>query len=107
MPQNDEHLYARVLEELQSSGPIPALWAKAFTETNGNESSAKALYFRLRVSQLMADDINFAQNVKQKELDQVTQGRTQSSAKASTMEPALIVAIILVMVMVIIGVFGK
>jgi hypothetical protein len=45
----DEAAYAKVLEELQRTGPIPALWAKAFAETNGDEKASKALYFRLRV----------------------------------------------------------
>ena len=49
----DEAAYAKVVEELQKSGPIPALWAKAFAESNGDETASKALYLRLRVAQLL------------------------------------------------------
>ena len=49
----DEAAYAKVLEELQRTGPVPALWAKAFAETNGDEKASKALYLRLRVAQVL------------------------------------------------------
>lgn len=49
---NDEHLYAKVVEELQMHGPNPGLWAKAYSETNGNKPQAEALYLRYRVEQL-------------------------------------------------------
>jgi hypothetical protein len=48
----DEAAYARVLDELQKTGPVPALWAKAFAESNGDENATKALYLRLRVAQV-------------------------------------------------------
>ncbi len=49
---NDEHLYAQLAEELSQRGPILGLWTKAFAESHGNESQAKALYLRYRVGQL-------------------------------------------------------
>jgi hypothetical protein len=49
----DEAAYAKVLDELQKTGPVPALWAKAFAETNGDEKATKALYLRLRVAQVL------------------------------------------------------
>lgn len=48
----NEHLYAQVVEELRVHGPIPGLWAKAYSEANGNKPQAEALYFRYRVGQL-------------------------------------------------------
>lgn|SRR5690554_4172934 len=51
---NDEYLYEIVIEELRNSGPKPGLWAKAFSESKGQESMAKALYMRYRVEQLAA-----------------------------------------------------
>lgn len=48
----NEHLYAQVVEELRVHGPIPGLWAKAYSESNGNKPQAEALYFRYRVGQL-------------------------------------------------------
>lgn len=53
----DERLYAKVVEELKQSGPIPGLWAKAFAECNGNEVEAKAMYLRLRVAQLAIEEV--------------------------------------------------
>ncbi|MFM2006344.1 MAG: hypothetical protein RLZZ09_1999 [Pseudomonadota bacterium] len=49
---NDEHLYEQVAEELSQNGPHAGLWAKAFAESDGVESKAKALYLRYRVEQL-------------------------------------------------------
>lgn len=48
----NEHLYAQVVEELRVHGPISGLWAKAYSEANGNKPQAEALYFRYRVGQL-------------------------------------------------------
>lgn len=49
---NDQRLYAKVAEELRKHGPNEGLWAKAFAESNGVESRAKALYLRYRVQQI-------------------------------------------------------
>jgi hypothetical protein len=49
----DEAAYAKVIDELQRTGPVPALWAKAFAESNGDEKASKALYLRLRVAQVL------------------------------------------------------
>ena len=49
----DEAAYAKVIDELQKTGPVPALWAKAFAESNGDEKASKALYLRLRVAQVL------------------------------------------------------
>jgi hypothetical protein len=49
---SDENLYARVVEELSTQGPVRGLWAKAYAEANGNHEAAQALYLRLRVTQL-------------------------------------------------------
>lgn len=53
----DERLYAKVVEELNQSGPIPGLWAKTFAECNGNDVEAKAMYLRLRVAQLAIEEV--------------------------------------------------
>ena len=45
-----------MVQELAQQGPIPGLWAKAFSECDGNENRAKALYMKLRVGQLLALD---------------------------------------------------
>ena len=54
---SDENLYARVVEELSTQGPVRGLWAKAYAEANGNHEAAQALYLRLRVAQLADERI--------------------------------------------------
>jgi len=49
---SDQRLYEKVMDELSQHGPNAGLWAKAFAESNGVESKAKALYLRYRVRQL-------------------------------------------------------
>ena len=51
----DEQLYARVIAELSREGPVRALWAKAYAESNGDDQATRALYLRLRVGQLAAE----------------------------------------------------
>ena len=52
----DEQLYARVIAELSREGPVRALWAKAYAESNGDDQATRALYLRLRVGQLAAEE---------------------------------------------------
>ena len=46
---DEEALYAQALAELKAGNPRPGLWAKAFTESAGDESKSQALYIKLRV----------------------------------------------------------
>ena len=48
----EEQLYALVAAELGSSMIRQGLWTKALTDSDWNESRAKALYVRMRVPQL-------------------------------------------------------
>ena len=54
--RDDESAYAKVAEELQKSGPVLGLWAKALAETDGDERASKALYLRLRVTQVLKQE---------------------------------------------------
>lgn len=49
---NDELLYEYVLEELESNIKIKGLWAKAYANSNGNESSIEPLYMKYRVQSI-------------------------------------------------------
>lgn len=49
---NDEMLYEAVVRELEQEGPRKGLWAKAYAESGGIESAARALYMKLRVAQI-------------------------------------------------------
>lgn len=55
---NDEQIYNEILDELRSAGPREGLWAKCFSEANGDENAAKALYFKYRAEQISNDKSN-------------------------------------------------
>ena len=44
--------YDKVAEELQAGPPQPGLWARAYSETEGIETKARARYIALRVTEL-------------------------------------------------------
>ena len=52
----DEWAYAIVANELEKSSPDKVIWTRAFAESGGEESKAKALYIHKRVERLVVDD---------------------------------------------------
>lgn len=52
----EQRFYDLVARELQDGVLQPGLWARAYTETNGDERRAKATYIRLRVNELQIID---------------------------------------------------
>lgn len=52
MADINEHLYEKAANEIHNSVTKPGLWAKAFSDSNGDLEKTKALYIRLRVEQL-------------------------------------------------------
>ena len=64
---SDENLYARVVEELSTQGPVRGLWAKAYAEANGNHEAAQALYLRLRVTQLADEQLALEDDARRKQ----------------------------------------
>ena len=59
---DDEKIYNAILDELRANGPRQGLWAKSFTEANGNENAAKALYFKYRAQQISTENSQTAAN---------------------------------------------
>ena len=49
---NEEILYAEALREMESGARRDGLWAKSLSDSEFNESKAKALYIKLRVQSL-------------------------------------------------------
>jgi len=96
---NDERLYAEVVEELRLRGPIPGLWAKAYSETNGNEPQAKALYLRYRVEQLAQAERNafIEPHQKSEDLDDLYAKVTDSISRHASLLFGVIVAIVIVL----------
>ena len=48
----EEALYAMAAEEVANGDVKPGLWAKAFADSDGQESRAQATYLKLRVQQM-------------------------------------------------------
>ncbi len=49
-----DSMYEKALEELNDNKPHKASWARAFSEAEGDETKAKALYIEIRVVHLKA-----------------------------------------------------
>jgi hypothetical protein len=56
----EEALYQKVVEELESSGMRPGVYAKALADSQGDESKAKALYIKYRVQSLIGEEKQLA-----------------------------------------------
>ncbi len=54
---DDERFYRRVNDELNDGSANEALWTKAFAQAMGDEKKAQALYIRMRVQQLMQEEV--------------------------------------------------
>jgi uncharacterized membrane protein YhaH (DUF805 family) len=52
----DDEFYNRVAIEMQEKRMVPGVWARAFSDADGDENRAKAIYIKLRVSQLVDSD---------------------------------------------------
>ena len=109
---NDEHLYAKVADELRNHGSIAGLWAKAFAESNGVESEAKALYLRYRVAQLAEAErqVFEAQKSADAEIQRLYVEREEierkAQAKAEGITPIHLVLLGLMLIMVIAAIIG-
>jgi hypothetical protein len=53
--ESDEKFYEAVVREIERHGPRKGLWAKAYAEAGGVDSAARAIYFKLRVAQLIEE----------------------------------------------------
>ena len=49
---NEEEIYELISEEIESSSTKKGLWTKAFSESEGDEQKAKALYIKHRFDQI-------------------------------------------------------
>lgn len=50
--ENEEAIWAQALTELENGNKKTGLWAKAFAESLGDENKAKALYLKMRFSEI-------------------------------------------------------
>lgn len=54
---SEEEFWSIAATEVDGPSRRPGLWAKAFAEAGGNEAAAKANYLKLRVAQLLDDEV--------------------------------------------------
>ena len=57
MVVDEEALWAIALAEFDSGNRRPGLWAKVFSDADGNEALAKARYLRIRAGELEAERV--------------------------------------------------
>lgn len=68
---NEEEIYELISEEIESSSTKKGLWTKAFSESEGDEQKAKALYIKYRFDQIkqtqpQVDEENIVKDNKEK-----------------------------------------
>jgi hypothetical protein len=52
---NDDAFYDQVAEEIETGNLVRGVWVRAFSEADGDENRAKAIYIKLRVTKLSAN----------------------------------------------------
>jgi len=72
MDPHDQKLYDIVAGEIRSRFVVDGLWVRAFSDADGDEAKAKAIYIKRRVEQLKAE----AQDAKSAAFD-----RAQAEAR--------------------------
>lgn len=50
--EDENQDYALAMQEVENENPDPGLWARAFVESDGDETKQKVVYLKLRVEQL-------------------------------------------------------
>lgn len=68
MSNTEETLYAIAAHEVASRTLRPGLFAKAFSESNGDEKRALAIYIKLRVKELAIEYKQIADTERKKEI---------------------------------------
>ena len=65
----EEDIYELAYEEIESGGLKKGLWAKSFSEAEGNENKAKALYIKYRFDQIKESRKEIEQEEEEAEID--------------------------------------
>jgi hypothetical protein len=79
-PVSEEDHWATAMVELETVQRRPGLWAKAFAESDGDETKAKVAYLKSRVQQLVdVDKVNETQRAADRQ-------EVEAKAKAMAME---------------------
>lgn len=62
MPSREDEFYEQAAKEVATKEFVPGIWAKAFSQSPGNDQHTIALYIKLRVKQLKQDGMRSAVN---------------------------------------------
>lgn len=73
---NEEPFYDAVAAEIQQGQLKPGLWTKAFADANGDQTKARVIYIRERVTQLQHEALEAIRN------QQESQRRTKEQQEA-------------------------
>jgi hypothetical protein len=85
----EEQFWAIALTECNQQNMRPGLWAKAFAESKGQESVAKALYMKLRAAQLQSEwDADQLQKLEEQE--RIEQAELEQQKRIESEEAALL-----------------
>ena len=83
-----QRFYDQVAREIATQQLDKGLWVRAFSETHGDETKAKAAYIGLRVKQLEAEerDVKEKRKAEQKaeQVRREAQERAEKAAKSTT-----------------------
>ena len=76
---SDDELFEKAYDELQNNELIKGVWARALSNSDGNEKKAEALYLKLRVQQIKDEmhENKKRQNENQKNLEKTRQKKEQ------------------------------
>ena len=72
---DDDKLYETAWNEVENKSTNKSLWARSFSECNGNKEQAKAKYIKLRVNELKSDKIESLKK-EQKQKEEALNNRT-------------------------------
>ena len=75
----EEKIYEKVYEEVASGVKREGLWFKALSESDGEETKAKALYVKLRVRSLI-DELIVTEQIQQN-THEIEQAQTKETAR--------------------------
>ena len=75
----EEKIYEKVYEEVASGVKREGLWFKALSESDGEETKAKALYVKLRVRSLI-DELIVTEKIQQN-THEIEQAQTKETAR--------------------------
>jgi len=103
---NDLILHVKALKEIEGQHPVPALWAKAFSDAGGDANRAKAQYMKLRVADLSLRKKHVAHTVRRVDAPAVAkpiaggQGLSASALHSRTASPRIWTAGVVLVVLV-------